>query len=73
MSGIPEPLSEENRIKFLRGFNAEPPVSDYNPEKIFLIMNRGVLVAFFVDGPCVTLINPVPAQSVRTWMSSLST
>jgi len=65
------PLSAEQRIMFLRGFNAEPPVSDYNPSTIFLIaVDRVTVVAFFVEGPCVTLMNPIPLPVVAQWMKA---
>lgn len=75
--GIPadvKPLDPELRVKFLSAFNATPPVSDYNPARIYLIaVNMGTVVAFFVDesNTCVSLINPIPMNTVRSWMASL--
>mgnify|MGYP003643398750 CR=1 FL=1 len=66
-------LNKKLRLIFLRNFNSTPPVSDYNPEKVYLINNGSMIMAFFVDGLCVTLVNPIPATIVRSWMSSMST
>ena len=61
-------LNEELRLIFLRNFNSTPPASDYNPEKVYLINHGSLIMAFFVDGLCVTLMNPIPSSVVRQRM-----
>lgn len=65
-------LKEVDKIKLLRNFNAVKPVTDYNPEFIYLINFQGKPVMFFVTGACVELIEPVPMNVVMRWLSSLA-
>jgi len=66
------PLNEGQRARFLRGFNASPPASDYQPKTVYLVVvDQGTAVAFFHDGVCLTLIQPVPLPLVVEWMETV--
>lgn len=76
--GIPDdvnPLSEEDRLKALRAFNAMEPISDYNPAKVFIVVDpSGQGLLFFVNEAetCVELVNPIGLSVIRRWLSSLN-
>lgn len=68
-------LSVENRLKILQGFNFTKPITDFNPEKVFLISAPDYLfppqtqvLVFFVNNNCVTSITPVPTEVVNKWL-----
>ena len=68
-------LSVENRLKILQGFNFTKPITDFNPEKVFLISAPDYLfppqtqvLVFFVNNNCVTSSTPVPTEVVNKWL-----
>tara|TARA_R110000851_G_scaffold108121_1_gene229067 strand:+ start:712 stop:1122 length:411 start_codon:yes stop_codon:yes gene_type:complete len=71
---IPD-LSVENRFKVLNGFNSTKPLTDFNPDRVFLITapdtlfptNTQILV-FFINDECVTSITPVPTEVIHEWL-----
>jgi len=69
-----EPMDAEQRLKLLSAFNNHPPVSDYNPEEIYVIGWENAYPPFariiFVDGLCITLSDDVPLDLFISWMSA---
>lgn len=66
-----EPLTEEARANFLLGFNASPPVSDYQSKEVYLILvGDETIVAILYNGTCIELIQPIERRYVDVWLQS---
>lgn len=66
------PLNKEQRLRFLSGFNNHPPISDYNPKDVYLILlpDRTTVVVILHNGECITLIHDYPKKLVDKWGQS---
>jgi hypothetical protein len=79
-NGIIVELTPAQRITFLRNFNAAPPQSDAEPERVLIV--RGVLTVkdkkgkvvpvpllVFVTKGCIDAIAPVPELTLQQLMT----
>ena len=55
-------LTADERLRLLRIYNNEPPLTDHNPERIeiFSFPGNPLVAMVFVKYGCVTLTSPVP-------------
>lgn len=62
-------MKPADRVLFLDAFNRVPPVSDAQPDQVWLFVNPSrpqVSVIVFVEGGCVTTEFPVPSEFIQT-------
>jgi hypothetical protein len=67
------PLNTEQRMRFLSAYNNIEPVSDFNPESVYLIAytHEGVFIAILSSGGCIEALNQIPLQTVADWMDEI--
>ena len=68
------PLDDTRRMIFLSRFNSVPPVSDYNPEEVILLLAGELTIALFRDkeAECVTSLHPIQTQFILDWLRNTS-
>ena len=65
----PTPLSAADHIKFIRNYNATPPVSDFNAQAVYVyLMEDGSALALFVDGGCVVHGASLSGETLLGWL-----
>tara|TARA_R110000751_G_scaffold34796_1_gene86118 strand:+ start:324 stop:680 length:357 start_codon:yes stop_codon:yes gene_type:complete len=64
-------LDDKQRLKFLRWYNNTVPITDYNPDKVYLIsLNRTNMGFMFETKQCISRMGRVPWVKFMEWLGS---
>ena len=64
-----KPLKAKQRLKFLRWYNNTVPITDFNPDKVYLIsLNRVNMGFMFETKQCISRMGRVPWDQFIEWL-----
>lgn len=66
----PNPLTKNQKKRFLPGYLAMHPKPHPNTNTIYLVAMGPVVWAYFVSGYCITHVDEIPISIVSGWMNS---